>query len=337
MSILHFEDFIPGTVTTYGGVTVDEAEMLAFAHQFDPQPMHIDREAAKASMAGELIASGWFTASLNMRMMIHDFILKSAGMGSPGLSELRWLKPVKAGDYLTGRRHVLGKRASVTKPDRGFVQFRFEVINQRNETVIDQINLIMFKRRDQTPVAGAQAEFTKPEMPPLPAFKDRVMTGIPWFEDLALGDRFDLGSVTFTADDIIAFAKLYDAQAFHLDEAAGRASHFGGLAASGWHTAANWMGRMSRHRAAAVASGDKAGVPSARLGPSPGFENLTWHRPVLAGDTIHYTSAIATLRPSQSKPEWGLVRHYNTGVNQRGETVFSFIGSVFWERRPSTA
>jgi acyl dehydratase len=337
MEPLHFEDFIPGTITSYGGATVDEAEMLAFAHQFDPQPMHLDREAAKASMAGELIASGWFTASLNMRMMIKDFILRSAGMGSPGLSELRWLKPVKAGDHLTGRRHVLGKRASVTKPDRGFVQFRFEVINQRNETVIDQINLIMFKRRDQTPVSGDQVEFTKPAMPPLPAFKDRGMTGIPWFEGLALGDRFDLGSVTFTADDIITFAKLYDAQAFHLDEAAGRASHFGGLAASGWHTAANWMGRMSRHRSAAVAAGSKAGVPSARLGPSPGFENLTWHRPVLAGDTIRYTSAIATLRPSQSKPGWGLVRHYNTGVNQRGETVFSFVGSVFWERRPAAA
>jgi acyl dehydratase len=337
MSILHFEDFVSGTVTTYGGVTVDEAEMLAFAHQFDPQPMHLDREAAKASMAGELIASGWFTASFNMRMLINDFILRSAGMGSPGVSELRWLKPVKAGDHLTGRRHVLGKRASVTKPDRGFVQFRFEVINQRNETVIDQINLIMFRRRDQTPAPGTQAEFTKPEMPPLPALKDRVMTGIPWFEDLALGDRYDLGTVTFTPDSIIAFAKRFDAQAFHLDEAAGRASHFGGLAASGWHTAASWMGQMARHRKQAMAAGDAKGIPSAKLGPSPGFGNLTWHRPVLAGDTIRYSTAIATLRPSQSKPGWGLVRHYNTGVNQRGETVFSFIGSVFWERRPSTA
>lgn len=336
MTRLHFEDFIPGTVTTYGGVTVDEAEMLEFARAYDPQPMHLDPEAAKASMAGELIASGWFTASLNMRMMLDAFILRSTGMGSPGVSELRWLKPVRAGDRLTGRRLVLARRASASKPDRGFVQFRFEVINQRDEIVLDQVNLIMFARRDQTPIADEQATFALPEMPELPAFRDRERVGIPWFEDLALGDRVDLSSVTFTPDSIIAFARSFDAQAFHLDEAAGRASHFGGLAASGWQTAASWMGQMARHRRQAMVAAEAMGIPSAKLGPSPGFQHLNWIKPVLAGDTIRYSTAIATLRPSQSKPGWGLVRHYNTGVNQRGETVFSFIGSVFWERRPST-
>jgi acyl dehydratase len=333
MERLHFEDFIPGTVTSYDGVTVDESEMLDFARAYDPQPMHLDREAAKASMAGELIASGWFTASLNMRMLINDFILRSAGMGSPGVSELRWLKPVRAGDTLRGRRHVLARRASASKPDRGFVQFRFEVINQRDEIVLDQVNLIMFGRREQAPVTGDQSTFALPEMPELPTFRDREMIGIPWFEDLALGDRYDLGSVTFTPDSIIEFAKSFDAQAFHLDEAAGRASHFGGLAASGWHTAATWMGQMARHRKQASAAGTAQGVASAKLGPSPGFQHLNWIEPVLAGDTIRYS----TLRPSQSRPGWGLVRHYNTGVNQRGETVFSFVGSVFWERRPTTA
>jgi acyl dehydratase len=91
---------------------------------------------------------------------------------------------------------------------------------------------------------------------------------------------------------------------------------------------------MVRNRTAAATSAMARGERPARLGPSPGFQNLRWIKPVYAGDTIRYTSAIYEKRESKSRPDWGIVRHYNTGENQRGETVFSFIGSVFWERQP---
>src|SRR5205814_4889171 len=137
------------------------------------------------------------------------------------------------------------------------------------------------------------------------------------------GARRELGSYTFTAERIKAFASKYDPQPFHLDEEAGRKSLFGGLAASGWHTAAAWMkttieyGR--RERTAAQERGSNLVV----AGPSPGFTNLKWPRPVLAGDTVTYFTQVTSKRISVSRPDWGLIFVVNTGVNQRGDLVFS--------------
>jgi acyl dehydratase len=331
---LFLEDFIPGSATPYGGITVEREPMLAFAREFDAQPMHVDAVAAKATMAGELIASGWYTAALNMRMMAESFILDTASMGSPGVSELKWLRPVKAGDTLRGIRHVIDRRPSLTKPDRGFVNFRFEVLNQQDEPVLEQTNLIMIGRRGSEPLGDSEAIPFASQPTVLPAFRDASFDTIPFFEDLAIGDRLDLGSIDFTEQRIISFAHDFDPQFFHIDPIAAKTSIFGGLIASGWHTGANWMGQMVRNRTAAATSAMARGERPARLGPSPGFQNLRWIKPVFAGDTIRYTSAIYEKRESKSRPEWGIVRHYNTGENQRGEIVFSFIGSVFWERRP---
>jgi len=335
MPSLHFEDFIPGSAMPYGSLTVEREPMLAFALEFDAQPMHIDEKAAKASMAGELIASGWYTAALNMRMMADSFIMETASMGSPGVSELKWLKPVRAGDRLRGIRHVVDRRPSLTKPDRGFVNFRFEVFNQRDEAVFEQTNLIMIGRRGTEAIGDSVAQPFSAKPPVLPEFRDRDLDTIPFFEDLEIGDRLDLGAVTFSEADIIRFALDFDPQSFHVDPVAAKDSIFGGLIASGWHTGANWMGQMVRNRTAAAMSAMMRGERPARLGPSPGFQHLRWIKPVYAGDTIRYTSAIFEKRVSSSRPEWGIVRHYNTGVNQSGELVFSFIGTVFWERRPA--
>jgi acyl dehydratase len=158
-----------------------------------------------------------------------------------------------------------------------------------------------------------------------------------WFEDLVIGSRVDLGRHTFTADAIKAFATLYDPQPFHMDEEAARASSFGALCASGWHTAAVWMKLMvaerQRQTDAALARGEDPG----RMGPSPGFTDLKWLRPVFAGDTIAYATEVIELRASRSKPHWGLMRSHNTGTNQHGVTVFSFIGNVFVPRRAGAA
>ena len=146
------------------------------------------------------------------------------------------------------------------------------------------------------------------------------------FEDLKLGDRRELGAFTFTAERIKEFARKFDPQPFHLDEAAGRASIFGGLAASGWHTTAVWMKLM-------VAAQLKDGENGA--GISPGIRDLKWPRPVLAGDTVSFATEIIELRPSASRPEWGLVVTRNSGVNQRQQEVLSFIASAFVPRRPN--
>jgi acyl dehydratase len=156
-----------------------------------------------------------------------------------------------------------------------------------------------------------------------------------YFEDIRIGDSRELGSFTFTAENIKTFAAQFDPQPFHLDEEAGRRSHFGGLSASGWHVAAAYMkltvANIKREVDEAIARGETP-VPS---GPSPGFRELKWLKPVLAGDTLRFGSEIVAKRELASRPEWGLVNMYNTGTNQRGELAFSFMASVFMSRRPA--
>jgi acyl dehydratase len=126
----YFEDYIVGTVHEFGSIVVEEAEVIDFARRFDPQPFHIDPAAAKQSVFGGLIASGWHTAAMMMGMIVEHYLAQSASLGSPGIDELRWLKPVRPGDTLTARVTVLESRRSRSKPDRGIVYSLIEVLNQ---------------------------------------------------------------------------------------------------------------------------------------------------------------------------------------------------------------
>jgi acyl dehydratase len=154
-----------------------------------------------------------------------------------------------------------------------------------------------------------------------------------FFEDIKVGDKAEVGSHTFTADAIKAFARKFDPQPFHLDEAAAAKSNFGALAASGWHTASAWMRLMVEHNGREDAAQRARGEAVAALGPSPGFRELKWLKPVYAGDTIRYSTEIVDLRASNSRPGWGLMSFKNTGVNQNKEPVISFISVAFVERR----
>jgi acyl dehydratase len=154
-----------------------------------------------------------------------------------------------------------------------------------------------------------------------------------FFEDIAVGERYELGRHTFTADAIKAFARKFDPQPFHLDEAAAAQSHFGALCASGWHTGAVWMRLLADYHAREDKVRRARGEPVAELGPSPGFRDLKWLKPVYAGDTITYATEVVKKRASQSRPNWGLISIHNTGANQKGEPVISLVSVVFVERR----
>jgi acyl dehydratase len=158
-----------------------------------------------------------------------------------------------------------------------------------------------------------------------------------FFEDLKIGQRRELGSFTFTAELIKKFAAQFDPQAFHLDEEAGRHSLFGGLAASGWHVASVCMKLLVADGQRQAAEMATRGEQVAIWGPSPGFRELRWLKPVLAGDIISYASEIETLRSSEKRPEWGIVQARNTGTNQRGELAFSFLATAFVPRRNSAS
>jgi acyl dehydratase len=141
---LHWEDFTPGAVAVYGPRLVTREEIVAFAAEFDPQPMHLDEAAASATLLGGLAASGWHSCSLLMRMMADAFILNSASMGAPGVDEVNWLRP---GTRIRLRTTVLESRASNSRPTAGLVKFKFEMLDEADAVIMSQVNTLMLGRR----------------------------------------------------------------------------------------------------------------------------------------------------------------------------------------------
>jgi len=156
---------------------------------------------------------------------------------------------------------------------------------------------------------------------------------VKYFEDIRVGDVYEVGRYTFTADNIKAFATRFDPQAFHVDEEAAARSHFGGLVASGWHTAVAWMRLMIDYRRRMDEAMRARGEPVAGIGPALGFRELKWLKPVYVGDTIAYKSEVIETRLSDSRPHAGLMTFRSTGVNQNGEPVISLVSITFVERR----
>ena len=142
-----FEDFPVGMTVEIPGPVLTTESILEYARRYDPQPFHVDEEAAKQSVYGGLIASGWHTVSLAMRMICDAYLLDAASLGSPGVNEVRWLKPVRPGDSIRLRMTVLEAKPSASKPDRGTVLHRWEVLNQNGETVMTMEGYGMFRRR----------------------------------------------------------------------------------------------------------------------------------------------------------------------------------------------
>jgi acyl dehydratase len=147
MSKLFWEDFTKGQVAEYGPRPVTREEIIAFAREFDPQPIHLDDEAARASMLGGLSASGWHICSLAMRMIADGFLLNSSSMGAPGVDEVRWHTPMRPGDNVILRATVLDTRISRSRPDIGFVAFRFELINQGGVIIMTMTVSLMLRPR----------------------------------------------------------------------------------------------------------------------------------------------------------------------------------------------
>jgi acyl dehydratase len=151
----YWEDIQPGQVHDLGRITVTRQEILDFATQFDPQPFHMDEEAAKASVFGGLCASGWHTCSMAMRLMVTEFLHQAASLGSPGLDSVKWKKPVYPGDTLRLEHLILESRAMSKRPDVGLVRTRWEMFNQHDEQVLLMEGWGMFKRR--TPASPVES------------------------------------------------------------------------------------------------------------------------------------------------------------------------------------
>jgi acyl dehydratase len=144
---LYWEDFAVGSVAHYGPRPITREEIIDFASEFDPQPMHLDDAAARASMLGGLAASGWHSCALLMRLMVDGLLRDAHSLGSPGVEEVQWLRPVRPGDHLTARSTVLETRASRSRPDLGLVKLRCELLDQHGAIAMSMVSTLMVGRR----------------------------------------------------------------------------------------------------------------------------------------------------------------------------------------------
>jgi len=144
---LYLEDFVPGSVHEFGPAVVDEAEIIEFARRYDPQLIHTDPEWARTGPFGGLIASGWHTAAVAMRLLVDQYLPTAASLASPGIDELRWLRPVRPGDELRVRVTVIETRPSRSKPDRGLLRSRIEVLEPDGSAVMTMIGMNIVRRR----------------------------------------------------------------------------------------------------------------------------------------------------------------------------------------------
>lgn len=326
MSFLAFEDFRIGETREYGDYAIDEAELLAFAAAYDPQPFHLDAEAAKATILGGLAASGWQVCSALTRMMIDGWLGDSSVLAGVGIEDNRWLAPVRPGDRLTARTTTVATSDPRSRPDAGLVTFATSLRDQAGREVMTQSTSILFGRRARREGPAVAAPRPKP-IPPPPERIDDPAGAMP--EDFArakIGAFAELGETFFTAELIRDYALKYDPAPFHIDEAAGRAHALGAMSAAGLHTASCWMSHF-------VAARERLGMLQSRA--SPGFRDMLWRRPVLAGDRISFSTQVVAKRET-SKAGLGLITARNLGVNQRGDIALEFYASIFSPISPAS-
>jgi acyl dehydratase len=337
---LHHEDLAVGEPYVFGRKAVTAEEIVAFGRAFDPQPMHTDPEAAKASLVGGLCASGWHTCAMMMRLLVDGILGRSASLGSPGMDEVRWRRPIRPGDVLSARYTIQEKRVLASRPEVGIAKVLVEAVDANGEVPATWLTnqLTRVRHPAAAPVAsqaskGEGGSTRKPAS--IDLWDGPAEPGLPEvpFEDAVIGATVDLGSHTFTREEIVDFARRFDPQPFHLDEAAAKASLFGALCASGWHTAALFIRGIIAARETANAEALAKGVQLATYGPSPGFRDLRWFKPVFVGDTVSYRARLIEKIDLKSRPSRGLLASTVQGRNQKGEIVVSVMTQVLADRR----
>ena len=334
---IHHEDIEIGQPITFGRKLVTKEEILAFGRAYDPQPMHTDEGAAKATPVGGLCASGWHTCAIMMRMICDGPLRNTASLGSPGVDEVRWTRPVRPGDVVSCRHVYTEKRDLASRPDVGIAKITLELLDGKGE-VLCWWHTNQLTRRRHPGVASLRGSGPKPQRSPLGSLWDAPPLRAPvrgmFFEDRQVGEISDFGRHTFTRDGIIAFAREFDPQPFHLDDDAAKASLFGALCASGWHTAAIFIREVVTHRlSAGTAAQQTGGERQPVYGPSPGFRNLRWPKPVYVGDTIEFRARLAEKIDLKSRPGRGILASEVQARNQHGDIVFALISQILVDRR----
>jgi len=331
---LHWEDFTAGQSVDFGETRVTAEAIVAFAREFDPAPEHL----GAANGGAKLTAGDWHCCAMLMRMMCDDYLMEAAGAGAPGVEHVKWFGDVRPGDVLTARRTPLETRASKSRPRVGIVRMYQEVFNQRGELVMSWLPIQLYERSDPAaplppPASVPEPDSMKTGMRMPPDLRPGEGGGpIGAYEDIEIGTAADLGSHLFSKEEMLSYANRFNPQYFHADETAAKASIYGGLIASGWHTGATWNRHVVTHRLKLADTISKSGSRPAGIGPSIAILDMKWSGPVRPGDTLAFRSTVTDRSESTDFPQWGIVTSFDEGINQRGETVFS-LNHRYWVER----
>lgn len=299
--MMPFESFTPGDVVVCGRFQPSAQDLQAFA---DATGFGDQHDAAMR----------WLVMSLQLRAIVDELLNRSPGQGAPGLERVDWGALVRPDDTLTVRREILETRTSVKRPEIGLARFRFDTLNQQDELALSVSQWMMF-RRNAAP-APMTATSGDPPRYSAPFGEHRLMREPdPWREWCRVepGAVARLGSYRFEADDIIAFAKAFDPQPFHVDPEAAKHSLFGQLCASGLQTMVVW---------AALAQDSRWEVQPSNL------RHLRWHRPVQAGETLHYRSVASALRPDADEPGLTWITRTHQGLDTGGRPAIELEDEV---------
>jgi len=327
---LYWEDFTAGEATDFGETVVSAEDIIAFALEFDPDPAHL----GEAPDDTEFTASDWHSCAMLMRMMCDDYLNNAAGAGAPGVEHVRWFGSVRPGDVLRARRTPIETRASKSRPEIGIVRMYQEVFNQDGAIVLTWLPIQIYQRRDPAAepppsVSGPEPRSMKHAIRRPPAvFTDDLRKPVGVFEDIEIGAILDLGTHVFSRDEMLSYARRFNTQYFHTDEEAAKASLYGGLIASGWHTGAVWNRHRVTHRQ--YFADIQSLRPAATL--SIAVTDMKWPAPVRPGDRLAFRTRIAGKSQVPDTPQWGLVESFDEGTNQRGETVFSLTHRYWVEK-----
>ncbi len=322
---LCWEDFSVGQTFHFGHNEISRDEIVRFARLYDPQPFHIDEQAAKLTMLDGLAASGWHVCTIFMRMLDEGLLSRCQSAGIDMIDEVQWRVPVRPNDQLRCRVTCLDMHPNSGKLGYGLCAFYCEVINSHAHTVMTWRLQLKLVSRDginaqcaaiPTSITRASSVTRRP--------KEHA---INYFEDVHPGDDIALGSYTLSLERIQAFKNNYGHQPIHPD------AKLGHVSASGWHLTSIWMQRLVQYYSREAHWLKSSGCEVPQLGPSPGVKNLRWHRPVYEGDTLNFSCWAERKIGMTSKPGWGLLYVGSDVYNQNRQRVLSFHAFLFLECR----
>jgi acyl dehydratase len=311
---IFYEDIIRDTHYDLGSILVSNHDISEFKHQFNPFSYQ-----NLATTSERLSAPSVMINALTMRLFALGFLVNTSAMGAPGLNSVEWLNNLYAGDKVHGRVHVLGKRRSATRPDMGLITVVIDITNQDDALLMRQMNIVLFGCRSAHRGNEDTAQDNKAfgQFPPTQHIDKNILpldnneketrplsAGIypATQNDLRVGVTYRLGSHHFDRDSMIAFSQKFDPQPFHLNDEAAAKTHFGALAASGWHTISAFFRCLDQRQY-------KIHTPHSHNMISRSFYNLRWVKPVFVGDDIdYYVKIIAQNKEASSSRTITLMR-----------------------------